>query len=273
MIAVYLLPVYLLVNGYLLHRIFTWLSAIHPVFHKKAVRIVLGIVYLFVAFSPGIGFLTPPGEAQRFLKGLGYYWMGIMLYMVLVVVAADLIRLVHTKIRKKTFTRLRPALAGALCLILITAVSIYGMVNARWIRITPYQVKVEKQAGDLDSLKIALVADLHLGYSVGTAQMRQMVDKINAQNPDLVVIAGDIFDNEYEALDDPQELASTLADLESTYGTYACYGNHDIQEPILAGFTFHQDGKKMSDPRMDTFLKQAGITLLRDETIEIDLAF
>ena len=193
MIAVYLLPVYLLVNGYLLHRIFTWLSAIHPVFRKKAVRIVLGIVYLFVAFSPGIGFLTPPGEAQRFLKGLGYYWMGIMLYMVLVVVAADLIRLVHTKIRKKTFTRLRPALAGALCLILITAVSIYGMVNARWIRITPYQVKVEKQAGDLDSLKIALVADLHLGYSVGTAQMRQMVDKINAQNPDLVVIAGDIF--------------------------------------------------------------------------------
>lgn len=119
MIAVYLLPVYLLVNGYLLHRIFTWLSAIHPVFHKKAVRIVLGIVYLFVAFSPGIGFLTPPGEAQRFLKGLGYYWMGIMLYMVLVVVAADLIRLVHTKIRKKTFTRLRPALAGALCLIQI----------------------------------------------------------------------------------------------------------------------------------------------------------
>ncbi len=72
---------------------------------------------------------------------------------------------------------------------------------------------MEKQAGDLDSLKIALVADLHLGYSVGTAQMRQMVDKINAQNPDLVVIAGDIFDNEYEALDDPQELASTLADL------------------------------------------------------------
>ncbi|MBA2214327.1 metallophosphoesterase [Sellimonas intestinalis] len=273
MIAVYLLPVYLLVNRYLLHRIFTWLSAIYPVFRKKAVRIVLGIVYLFVAFSPGIGFLTPPGEAQRFLKGLGYYWMGIMLYMVLVVVAADLIRLVHTKIRKKTFTRLRPALAGALCLILITAVSIYGMVNARWIRITPYQVKVEKQAGDLDSLKIALVADLHLGYSVGTAQMRQMVDKINAQNPDLVVIAGDIFDNEYEALDDPQELASTLADLESTYGTYACYGNHDIQEPILAGFTFHQDGKKMSDPRMDTFLKQAGITLLRDETIEIDHAF
>ena len=40
MIAVYLLPVYLLVNGYLLHRIFYLAFHIHPVFHKKAVRIV-----------------------------------------------------------------------------------------------------------------------------------------------------------------------------------------------------------------------------------------
>ena len=120
-----------------------------------------------------------------------------MLYMVLVVVAADLIRLVHTKIRKKNF---HPAASGS-CRGALPDPHHSGqhlrMVNARWIRITPYQVKVEKQAGDLDSLKIALVADLHLGYSVGTAQMRQMVDKINAQNPDLVVIAGDIFDNEY----------------------------------------------------------------------------
>ena len=40
-----------------MHRIFTWLSTIHPVFHKKAVRIVLGIVYLFVdLFLPASAF-------------------------------------------------------------------------------------------------------------------------------------------------------------------------------------------------------------------------
>ena len=51
MLAVYLSPLYLAVNLYLLHRIFTWLTDIHPFFEKRAVRIVLGICYFFVAFS------------------------------------------------------------------------------------------------------------------------------------------------------------------------------------------------------------------------------
>mgnify|MGYP000069666122 CR=1 FL=1 len=97
MLAIFLAPLYLLANLYLLHRIFTWLSDIHPVFLKKKVRIILGIVYLFIAFSPGIGFLTPVGTVQRILKGLGYYWMGIMLYAFLFVIVADLLRLVFKR--------------------------------------------------------------------------------------------------------------------------------------------------------------------------------
>ena len=55
-------------------------------------------------------------------------------------------------------------------------------------------------------MKVVLVADLHLGYNIGVSQITKMVDKINAEDPDLVVIAGDIFDNEYEALEDPDAL-------------------------------------------------------------------
>ena len=79
--------------------------------------------------------------------------------------------------------------------------------------------------------------------------MSQMVRKINAQDPDLVVIAGDIFDNNYDALKNPDKIARTLRGIKSNYGVYACYGNHDIQEKILAGFTFSHDKKKMSDPK------------------------
>ena len=56
-------------------------------------------------------------------------------------------------------------------------------------RTTPYQVSIPKDGGKLSSLKIVLAADLHLGYSVGKTQMRQMVEKINRESPDLVVIA------------------------------------------------------------------------------------
>ena len=50
-----------------------------------------------------------------------------------------------------------------------------------------------------------------------------------------MVIAGDIFDNNYDALKNPDKIACTLRGIKSNYGVYACYGNHDIQEKILAG--------------------------------------
>lgn len=103
--------------------------------------------------------------------------------------------------------------------------------------------------------------------------MRQMVEKINEQDADLVVIAGDIFDNEWEAVDKPETISATLRGIRSKYGVYACYGNHDIEEPVLAGFTFRQSEKKESDPRMDEFLKEANITLLHEEGLLIDGRF
>ena len=42
---------------------------------------------------------------------------------------------------------------------------------------------------------------------------------------------------------------------------------------MLAGFTFNQDEKKVSDPRMDEFLERAGVRLLRDEGVLIDNSF
>ena len=138
--------------------------------------------------------------------------------------------------------------------------SIYWVVNK----------KVEK----IKKLRIALVADLHMGYNIGTPHLKQMVEKINKENPDLVVIAGDIFDNEYEALDDPKQIIKVLKQLKSKYGIYAVYGNHDIKEKILAGFTFDQKGeKKESDIRMDELLENANITLLRDEEVLIENSF
>ena len=88
------------------------------------------------------------------------------------------------------------------------------------------------------------------------------MNSINKQDADLVLIAGDIFDNEWEAVDQPEELEKILWGIKSKYGVYACYGNHDIQEQVLAGFTFGGQREKTSSPEMDEFMEKAGITLL-----------
>ena len=164
--------------------------------------------------------------------------------------------------------------AGTICIIIIATVSIWGAVNARIIRTTNYTIDIDKKVEKMDDLRIALVADLHLGYNLGTPQVKRMVEKINEQEPDLVVIAGDIYDNEYEALDNPKAIKQELRKIESKYGVYAIYGNHDIEEKVLAGFTFSKKGeKKQSDVRMDELLKDANITLLRDEGVWINDSF
>lgn len=68
------------------------------------------------------------------------------------------------------------------------------------------------------------------------------------------MIAGDIFDNEYDAIYEPDRVADLLAGLKSRYGTYACYGNHDLDEKILAGFTFETKEERIADRRFGEFL-------------------
>ena len=97
------------------------------------------------------------------------------------------------------------AVVGAVCAVIISTVSIYGVLSAGNIHTTKYNISVDKKAGNMKELNVVLIADLHLGYNIGCKQMEQMTEKINEQKPDLVVVAGDIFDNEYEAIQRAQK--------------------------------------------------------------------
>lgn len=272
MLAVYLSPIYILVNVYLLFRILKWLGTCFPVMKKRESRILISLVYCFFALSILVAFFMPMSGARRIMKLIGNYWLGVLLAMVLFIVAADIIRflLFRSKaLREKLHSEKIHKIVGLACMAGIVVFCVWGAVNARIIHVTPYEITVEKDAGDLKELNVVLVGDLHIGYNIGASHMEKMVEKINAQDADIVVIAGDIFDNEYEAVAEPERIIEILKEIRSEYGVYACYGNHDIQEPILAGFTFGRSGKKESSPEMDEFLKKADIRLLRDEAVLI----
>ncbi len=279
MIAVYLSPAYLLLCAYVFYRLQTWLERCLPYLKRKRIRTPIAILYLCVAFSILAAFLLEPSPAKRLLKQFSNTWLGVLLYALLVIFAADLLRLLAKRLlvkqnsrwESRLFSRRGHGIIGLACLLCIGGFSIAGIVSADHIRVTDYEVYVDKEGPD--ELKIVLVADLHLGYSIGVRHMEQMVELINKEEADLVVIAGDIFDNEYEALEEPEILVEVLAGIQSRYGVYACYGNHDIREKVLAGFTFASAGEKASDPRMDAFLEEAGIRLLREEGVLIGDAF
>ena len=279
MLAIYLAPVYILLNLYVLRWSYLWIGNCHHLFQSTVFRVILAIVYVLISTTPLTGFLIKKtASLHRILKVTSNYFLGIFMYILIIVLSADIIRLILKYVFHASWihSRVAFAIAGAICIFSILLISIRGIYHAKHINVTPYEVTVDKSAGELDSLKIVLIADTHFGYNAGTIHAKEIVKKINKQNPDLVCIAGDIFDNEYEAIHEPEKVKKILRKINSRYGVYACWGNHDLNEPILAGFTFNpgkEGAESLKDPRMREFLKDSNIQLLEDEAVLIDNSF
>jgi predicted MPP superfamily phosphohydrolase len=101
-----------------------------------------------------------------------------------------------------------------------------------------------------EEMTVVLISDVHLGAVGSEKRLPEIVEKINALEPDLVCIAGDFFDSDFSAIRNPDAAAATLKTLSAPYGVWAVLGNHD------AGSTAAQ---------MQEYLTRCGIHLLNDE--------
>lgn len=269
-----MLTVYLLLDIYVLWRIIYWFKIVLPLFKNKGIQGVFVGIYLCFASSIFWGAFLPKSAVQRAIHRFGNVWIATFIYMLFFIMLADLLVLVLKLINKKktlpVFKRMRYTyLLGIAVTGLSVFFTVYGSIHARRIYTTKHTVEVNKEVKGMDELKIVLVADLHLGYSIGSRDMKRMVDKINAQNPDLVLYGGDIFDNDFDALNNPDRLVKILKNVKSKYGTYAVFGNHDVTETLVGGFSIASKHLAFRDSRMEEFLLDADITPLLDDVITI----
>lgn len=276
MIFLFLLPFYLGVSSYMMFRFFYWMKHCNHRFNWLRFKVPFAVVYLFMALSPVIAFLLPKSAVAIVIRRISTYWIGIMLYSLLYVVLFDLLRLIakHTKLKNTLlFSRGSVISIGSVVVACAVATCLYGIFNARNIKVNEYSVTVNKSCGSDKHLKAVLVADLHMGYAIGVDHITNMVEKINQQDADIVIIAGDIFDNSYDGMDDPEGIKTQLKSIKSKYGVYAVYGNHDIDEKILMGFTFDWGGKQLHNEKMTNFMKECNIKLINDESVLINDEF
>jgi predicted MPP superfamily phosphohydrolase len=276
MIFLFLLPFYLGVSSYMMFRFFYWMKHCNHRFNWLRFKVPFAVVYLFMALSPVIAFLLPKSAVAIVIRRISTYWIGIMLYSLLYVVLFDLLRLIakHTKLKNTLlFSRGSVISIGSVVVACAVATCLYGIFNARNIKVNEYSVTVNKSCGSDKHLKAVLVADMHMGYAIGVDHITNMVEKINQQDADIVIIAGDIFDNSYDGMDDPEGIKAQLKSIKSKYGVYAVYGNHDIDEKILMGFTFDWGGKQLHSEKMTNFMKECNIKLINDESVLINDEF
>ncbi len=276
MFLIIIIPVYLMVNAYILKRSIDWMMCAANINELTWwMNIYIG-VYLIFVFSLLIAFLLPKSPLQIQFKRISNIWLGVLMYILIFVGLGDLIKytilftgLIDSGIlyRKEIFIINGGIIGG-----LVIAISIYGVLHATKVKVKSYNIKVKKDINK-SGIKIAMIADLHLGYNTNVKQIQKMVEKINKIEPDVVCVAGDFFDNEYEAIPEKEKIIDILKSIESKYGTYACFGNHDIDERLLGGFTVGKKGDKYRSKEMEEFLIKANIKALSDESICINEKF
>lgn len=148
---------------------------------------------------------------------------------------------------------------GWIPILVSLAVLGYGGWNMAHVVQTGYEIEIDKEIRP-EGYRIALLSDLHLGTTFGTDKLRQYAESISQARPDLVILCGDIVD-EGTSLELIQEAMPILGSIESNFGVYYVYGNHDkatyTENP---GFTPDQLAEE---------LRQAGIEILVDEAVKI----
>ncbi|XP_004603912.2 transmembrane protein with metallophosphoesterase domain [Sorex araneus] len=116
---------------------------------------------------------------------------------------------------------LRPALAVAVTAVL----SVAGLLNAAQPpAVKTVAVPIHQLPPSMDRLKIVLLSDIHLGPTVGRTKMEMFVRMVNALEPDVTVIVGDLCDSEASIL---RTAVTPLSQLRSRLGTYFVTGNHE----------------------------------------------
>ena len=158
-----------------------------------------------------------------------------------------------------------PAVIADAAFAMALALTLYGMLNAAWPRITRITVTLPNLPPQWRGRTAALVSDLHLGHVRNGRFVRRVVDKIMALRSDIVFVAGDLYDGvaaDFEKLAEPWKqltrpgrVKEAVPNQPAALGVYYIAGNHE---------EFYRNAEYLPP------LLRAGIRVLDNEKVEID---
>ena len=196
------------------------------------------------------------------LHWMGAFWFAGMLYLTLLIALTDIIRLVNVSFsflpppHSIAYIKLKTITGISITCITLLIISL-GFINAWNPKINRITLNINKNANNLDSLKIVAASDIHLGTIINTGKSQKLINTINGLNPDIILLAGDIVDEDVEPVI-KHNLGKHLQQLKAKYGTWGITGNHEY----IGGAD-----------RTVKYLEQHGIKILRDSSVLIDSAF
>lgn len=257
-----------LINAFIIHltlNLLVFLKGWDAFKGKKGARIVLPLVFGIELITYSIGFIfyrQLPDAITQFIRVMGTSWMLFLLYCSGLWLIIDTTNAIWKKVKGKPWQiRKQPQQFKIITYIIPVFIVICIMIHGRYQFMHPVvqqvRVSVDKPAGEMDSIRIAMIGDLHLGYIIDKDHANRFVNLIMAQKPDLILFVGDLIDSYIEPVIQ-QKMDEELSRLYAPLGIYSCTGNHEYR---------YDAEEKIA------FLNKAGISVLRDSAVFINNSF
>lgn len=200
-----------------------------------------------------------PRPASSAVAGVAYTWFGLAILLFFLLLTSEVVRLgahaltslLDRPLDEGRRTFLSRAIAGAAG-VLAAGLGAAGAASALGeVAVSNVRVRLPRLPAALSGLRVVQISDLHIGPTIGRAWLEDIVARINALEPDLVAITGDLVDGSVEEL---REHTAPLADLRARHGVYFVTGNHEYYSGADAWIAE---------------LRRLGVKVLRNERVTI----
>lgn len=220
-----------------------------PVRRTIAVVLAVGWAAILAGFAIQGGVVDP--RTTRWLSWFGMTWLAFAWYLLIGVLVLGIVSLA-TRLARPSGRQSVLRVGTLLVVAAAVGTTAYGLHEASRPTVTPVTITDADLPRELDGLRVALVADLHVGPIRDSGFTRQVVEQVNAERPDVVLLAGDLIDGKVAQVSDA---LAPLADLEAPLGVFAVSGNHEFLS-------------QEADAWMD-YWETLGIDVLRNENATI----
>lgn len=186
-----------------------------------------GIIFLLISTV-----MIPTGMAARFVirpisladrvSWFGALLMGLLSSLFVLTLLRDIALIVLPQAYRHD--------SALLVVALTLLVTLIGYVNARRIpRVARVTVPIAGLPAPLHGFTIAQITDLHVGPTIKRAYVAGVVDRLNALQPDVIAVTGDLVDGEVEVL---RPHIAPLAGMSARHGVFAVTGNHEYYSGV-----------------------------------------
>lgn len=230
--------------------------------------------FYFKRFANFIGFDTNKRNVKLFIilicLVLLYFcanpfnvWIVIFGHLFFFCLMMDLLMYILKKV-KKLNKRVESIYKCGFIPILLTAVVLtYAHYNIKDIVQRDYTIYTDKELST--SYRVVFLSDLHYPTTMDLDYLEEQCERIEKTNPDFVILGGDIVD-ESTTYDEMKEVFNTLGNIESKYGVFFIYGNHDKSkyEMISSDYT---------EEELRSVIEESSIISLVDEVYTVNDEF